>query len=521
MSDPEDDDFEGSREPSGSEVDAEEDSGDASETRERPQRLKLTLKPRAPASSSSTPRGKGTGRPRGRPKGSGSGLTLKVRRSKPDIAMDDQPEVPPAATPQPAANDNTVITSVGGKSYVKVGEQLFLLERDNLVTREDPIGNTKIDMNGNLLGGREFKAATFHVPTRNPDVKYMLAIDCARSSGYRDSLYYFRRNPLMYKLQLTAQEKEYLIAAGKLHTNLRHRSVTMVTARSAFKQHGAKVIKNGRWVVDDYFEDAAKIEAAEKGAKPGDIVIEPQQDFSHNISVDAYSKAQKESRTGIYKPGGPTTFFGSDGVGPFRGEMSSTKKAMLARENLTEENWMHAAALSIQEANEELRRGRAERIIPGAGLDEVQAPVPGTNLTMLQYVPSATPVNTLQPPSTGDAMMDQFEGGEVDIKALEAANAASPKPCGVYEVHTGTLHYPQAFQPTKVRWVPARKTSHKPVIGGLSSVGSAAWGLVWIDYVMKDEGAYNAELERIARMEAEVIDAEKNGPPAIPMDWDT
>ena len=133
---------------------------------------------------------------------------------------------------------------MGGKSYVKVGEQLFLLERDNLVTREDPVGNTKVDMSGNLLGGREFKAATFHVPTRNPEVKYMLAIDCARSSGYRDSLYYFRRNPLMYKLQLTAQEKEYLIAAGKLHTNLRHRSVTMVTARSAFKQHGAKVIKS-------------------------------------------------------------------------------------------------------------------------------------------------------------------------------------------------------------------------------------------------------------------------------------
>lgn len=136
-----------------------------------------------------------------------------------------------------------VVTS-GGKAYVKVGEQLFQLDRDNLVTREDPTGNTKIDINGNLLGGREFKAATFHVPTRHPDIKYMLAIECARSSGYRDSLYYFRRNPLMYKIQLTAPEKEYLIQTGKLHTNLRHRSVTMVTARSAFKQHGAKVIRS-------------------------------------------------------------------------------------------------------------------------------------------------------------------------------------------------------------------------------------------------------------------------------------
>ena len=105
------------------------------------------------------------------------------------------------------------------------------------------MGNTKINLNGNVLGGREFKTNTFTVPTRNNDVKYMLAIDCARACGYRDSLYYFRRNPMMLKLNLTQAEKEYLIDLGKLHTNLRHRSVTMVTARSAFKQHGAKIIR--------------------------------------------------------------------------------------------------------------------------------------------------------------------------------------------------------------------------------------------------------------------------------------
>jgi len=262
----------------------------------------------------------------------------------------------------------------------------------------------------------------------------------------------------MYKLQLSAPEKEYLIQTGKLHTNLRHRSVTMVTARSAFKQHGAKVIRSeskralsnrdinrgtfidGKWVVDDYFEEAAKIEAAEKGAKPGDLVLEPQQDFSHTISTDA-SKGAKESRTGIYKPGGPTTFFGSDAVGPFRGEMSSTKKAMLARENLTEENWMHAAALSLLEANEELRRSRAERIIPNAGLDEVHVPIGHTGATTVHYVPSLTPATIMHPASTGEGAGEYVEGGgEIDTRSLEKANAASSKPLAVYEVHTGTLH---------------------------------------------------------------------------------
>ena len=82
------------------------------------------------------------------------------------------------------------------------------------------------------------------------------------------------------------------------------------------------------------------------------------------------------------------------------------------------------------------------------------------------------------------------------------------------------LSDPQSMQSTKVRWAPVRNTKHKPVIGGLASVGSAAWGVARIDYVTKDEGAYKAELKRIERLEAELADAEKNGPPSIKMDWE-
>lgn len=75
------------------------------------------------------------------------------------------------------------------------------------------------------------------------------------------------------------------------------------------------------------------------------------------------------------------------------------------------------------------------------------------------------------------------------------------------------------MQPTKSHWK-AIRTKGRPVVGGLASVGSAAWGVAYIDYVMKDEGAYKAELDRVARLEKELEDAEKNGPPAIKMDWD-
>jgi chromatin structure-remodeling complex protein RSC7 len=71
----------------------------------------------------------------------------------------------------------------------------------------------------------------------------MLAIDAARASGFRDSLYYFRRNPLAHKLNATQVEKDDLIARGKLAGHLRTRAVTLITARSAYKLHGAKTIQ--------------------------------------------------------------------------------------------------------------------------------------------------------------------------------------------------------------------------------------------------------------------------------------
>jgi chromatin structure-remodeling complex protein RSC7 len=87
-----------------------------------------------------------------------------------------------------------------------------------------------------------FKAGTFILPNRDPNRVYMLAIDAARTSGFRDSLYYFRRNPLAFKLNATQSEKEYLIEQGKLGSHLRTRSVTLITARSAFKLHGSKMV---------------------------------------------------------------------------------------------------------------------------------------------------------------------------------------------------------------------------------------------------------------------------------------
>ena len=124
-----------------------------------------------------------------------------------------------------------------------MGDTTYIVEDDELQTPNIEIGDTKISPDGELLGGRQFKATTFVIKNRHPSRRYMLAIDAARTSGFKDSLYYFRRNPLMWKLTLTQEEKDQLIEDGKLSAHLKSRSVTLVTARSAYKLHGAKMIK--------------------------------------------------------------------------------------------------------------------------------------------------------------------------------------------------------------------------------------------------------------------------------------
>ena len=93
-----------------------------------------------------------------------------------------------------------------------------------------------------MSAGRRFKAQTFVLPNRHPEYKYMLAIDAARTSGFQDSLYYFRRNPLAMKQNAMQWEKDHLTAVGKLGSHLKMRSVTLVTVRSAYKLHGAKML---------------------------------------------------------------------------------------------------------------------------------------------------------------------------------------------------------------------------------------------------------------------------------------
>ncbi|KAI4164745.1 MAG: hypothetical protein LQ342_001720 [Letrouitia transgressa] len=131
-------------------------------------------------------------------------------------------------------------------------------EGDEYIPRErDDAGEKKVSPNGHPLGGREYKCRTFVVPHRG-DKLFMLATECARVLGYRDSYLLFNKNRSLYKIIATQPEKDDLINQDILPYSYRSRQIAIVTAKSMFRQFGSRVITHGRRVRDDYWEAKAR-----------------------------------------------------------------------------------------------------------------------------------------------------------------------------------------------------------------------------------------------------------------------
>lgn len=154
------------------------------------------------------------------------------------------------------------------------------IREDEVVMPEDEKGNTKITEQGDLLGSRQFKVRIFKVVHRG-DKKYMVSTDIARAVGYRDSYFLFQKHDHLYRVIISEDDKLEMIHNGTLPASFKTRAVYLVAARSIYKEFGAKVIVNGRQVIDDYYEDKAREEGAVEGAPALPMVIEPSGHGSH------------------------------------------------------------------------------------------------------------------------------------------------------------------------------------------------------------------------------------------------
>ncbi|KAH0557041.1 hypothetical protein GP486_005169 [Trichoglossum hirsutum] len=168
-------------------------------------------------------------------------------------------------------------------------------EGDEYLPREyDEAGEKKVLPTGHLCDGREYRCRTFLVPNRGEKL-FMLATECARVLGYRDSYLLFNKNRSLYKIIATQPEKDDLIQQEILPYSYRSRQIAIVTAKSMFRQFGSRVIVNGRRVRDDYWES----KAIKQGFTEDDLAGEKRPGAAKARSAAAAEAASASASAGL------------------------------------------------------------------------------------------------------------------------------------------------------------------------------------------------------------------------------
>jgi hypothetical protein len=306
-----------------------------------------------------------------------------------------------------------------------------------------------------------------------------------------------------------------------------HRYVSLLLYLKTVLNSFFSTFLEGRWVVDDYYEDKVLADITEKGLKPGDFVGEladPNAPSAAALAAAELANAQKGDRAGgtqgIYRAGGPTTLFGSAGWGPYSdGPLNAVRKSLLNRDGLNEENWMLVAAQRTAEASAEWAKQRRHALVPYGGIFGATAPS------------SAEKKDEAGEEERAKGKR-QGHGNELDQGAQEqreddtAAPAAQARkrarweekvPRGVYEPHIGIvlcqfLASPLSLlcivvlitfvltdradtQPTRAHWEGLKDSAEKRQVLGGTKAGNGAWALAWVDTVMEfpaSEGDHDA-----------------------------
>lgn len=161
-------------------------------------------------------------------------------------------------------------------TFDEEGNPLQVENDEVVIANEDEAGCSKVDKFGNLTGGREYRIRTFKLSSDDQKL-YMVSTEPARLVGFRDSYLLFKNHRALFKKTCTNEEKMDLIDRGILPNSYKSRSVNLVTARSIYREFGAKIIINGKKVIDDFWE----ARAIENGDVSGEYA-DPQELFNKN-----------------------------------------------------------------------------------------------------------------------------------------------------------------------------------------------------------------------------------------------
>ena len=201
---------------------------------------------------------------------------------------------------------------------------------DEVVLPEDAEGETKVDRDGHLQGGREYRVRSFTVAGKG-DKLYMLSTEPARCIGYRDSYLFFQKHPQLFKVILTDEARQDWIDRHVLPHSYKGRQIGVVTARSVFREFGARIVIGGRKIMDDYRVAAGRANGDVEGelAVPDDILPGPGEEYDRNRYVAWHGASQ------VYHSNLPTV--------PLQNGKPEVKKKKV---QITDSNWMleHARA---------------------------------------------------------------------------------------------------------------------------------------------------------------------------------
>jgi chromatin structure-remodeling complex protein RSC7 len=293
------------------------------------------------------------------------------------------------------------ISQVARVAIDKEGTMMDVVN-DEVLLPEDEEGEEKVDKQGNLQGGRDYRVRIFTIKGRG-ERQYMLSTEPARCCGFRDSYLFFTKHMKLYKVIIDDNEKRDLIDREIIPHSYKGRSIGVCTARSVFREFGARIIIGGKRVIDDYYVTEAKELGVVEGelADPNDRLPPPGEPYNKNQYV-AWHGASSVYHTGV--PSVPTA----------NGKPLPGKRKI----NITSANW-------------QFEHGRAARY---------EFPI---------YLPSETCTNSYD---------SRFNS---NLTALRRANLE-----GVYDPHTNLMCYPKVTQPTHARWeeAPVHETDVPPLV---------------------------------------------------------
>jgi chromatin structure-remodeling complex protein RSC7 len=240
-------------------------------------------------------------------------------------------------------------TPRGGPSHVtqvpidKAGNMMDVIN-DEVNLPEDPEGETKVDKFGNLQGARDYRCRTFTVLGRGNRL-YMLSTEPARCMGFRDSYLFFQKHQQLYKIIIDEQEKFDLIDRDIIPHSYKGRAIGICTARSVFREFGARIIVGGRRIIDDYKVSDMRAEGYVEGeiADPNDRLPRPGEPYNKNQYVAWHGASQ------VYHTSGPTV--------PLQNVKPEAKKRKVT---VTDVNWMLEHAREASRFNTSLVTARKD-----------------------------------------------------------------------------------------------------------------------------------------------------------------